>query len=179
MVAATPVSLEEYLSTSYDPDCEYAEGRVLDRHVGEFNHSFLQVAICVALREFGLRAYTELRCQVKPARFRVPDVLALARGEKRERRYMTSTPYIVVEILSPPDAVSGLRDTVGGLREKIDDYVEMGIPNIWTVDPDAQTFTIHRHREAHSFTDRITTSDGAIALDPIDIFRRMTEDEAQ
>jgi hypothetical protein len=55
----------------------------------------------------------------------------------------------------------------------------MGIPNIWVVDPDAHTVTVHHSREAHTFTDGVTTSDGAVSIDLLDIFRRMAEDEAQ
>ena len=32
------VSVEEYLSTSYDPDCEYDEGAVVERNLGEIEH---------------------------------------------------------------------------------------------------------------------------------------------
>jgi len=36
------VSVEEYLSTSYEPDCEYEDGVVVERNLGGFEHSFLQ-----------------------------------------------------------------------------------------------------------------------------------------
>lgn len=172
MAVAALVSLEEYLSTSYSPDCDYVEGRLVERIVGEFNHSFLQFAIPAALNALGLRVYPEQRCQVKADRFRVPDVLVLAPGQKRERRYQKTAPYIVIEILSP-------EDRVGELREKLDDYLGMDIPNIWVVDPEANTLTVHKPREAYTFMDRVTTSDGAFSLDLLDIFRRMSEDEAQ
>jgi hypothetical protein len=29
------VSVEEYLQTAYDPDCDYVDGEVIDRNVGE------------------------------------------------------------------------------------------------------------------------------------------------
>ena len=38
----TFVSLEEYLSTGYQPDCEYNEGVVEERNLGELDHSYLQ-----------------------------------------------------------------------------------------------------------------------------------------
>jgi Uma2 family endonuclease len=171
MAVAALVTLEEYLSTSYSPDCDYVEGRLVERNVGEFNHSFLQVAFTLALTALGLRTYTELRCQVRPRRFRVPDLLALAPGQKREGRYLKSAPYIAIEILSP-------EDRVGELREKLDDYFSMHVPNIWVVDPDARTVTVHQIGEAHTFTDRVTTSDAGVSLDLLDIFRRMSEDEA-
>jgi|HubBroStandDraft_1064217.scaffolds.fasta_scaffold653875_2 hypothetical protein len=32
------VSVEEYLSTSYEPDREYEDGSVVERNLGEFEH---------------------------------------------------------------------------------------------------------------------------------------------
>lgn len=39
------VSVEEYLSTGYEPDCEYEDGMVVERNLGEFEHSFLQTIL--------------------------------------------------------------------------------------------------------------------------------------
>ena len=36
------VSVEEYLKTSTDPDCEYVAGRLEERSVGEYDHSTWQ-----------------------------------------------------------------------------------------------------------------------------------------
>jgi len=35
MAASAAISVEEYLSTVYDPDCEYVDGEVLQRNMGE------------------------------------------------------------------------------------------------------------------------------------------------
>ena len=45
MLARTLVPVEEYLHTSYDPDCDYVDGEVVERNVGEWDHSELQTAI--------------------------------------------------------------------------------------------------------------------------------------
>jgi hypothetical protein len=34
----TTVPVEEYLNTSYDPDREYVDGQLVERHVGEHFH---------------------------------------------------------------------------------------------------------------------------------------------
>ena len=41
---ATPVliPLSEYLNTTYDPDCDYIDGEVIERNVGEKQHGLLQ-----------------------------------------------------------------------------------------------------------------------------------------
>jgi len=45
MGTAAGVSLDEYLRTSYDPDCEYVDGEVVERNLGERDHSKLQGAL--------------------------------------------------------------------------------------------------------------------------------------
>jgi hypothetical protein len=42
MGVGTLTSLDEYLRTSYRPDCDFIEGEVLDRHVGKRRHSYAQ-----------------------------------------------------------------------------------------------------------------------------------------
>ena len=45
MAIASLIPLEEYLSTSYDPDREYVDGRLVERNVGELDHSYLQFGV--------------------------------------------------------------------------------------------------------------------------------------
>jgi Uma2 family endonuclease len=172
MAVATLVSLEEYLDTSYEPDREYVDGCLIERNVGELNHGFLQFNLGIALKAHGLRVYTASRTRVAPRRFRVPDVLALAPGQKRGDEFQIEPPFIAIEILSRNDRIAELRD-------KLQDYFAMPIPNIWVVDPVARTLTVHHPTETHTFTDRVTTSDGSVSIDLEDIFRQLAEDEAQ
>ncbi len=39
------VSVKEYLNTSYRPDCDYVDGHVVERNLGELDHSDLQTEI--------------------------------------------------------------------------------------------------------------------------------------
>ena len=172
MAAGTLVSIGEYLSTSYHPDREYVEGQVVERNVGEYNHGFLQLIIGFALRACGLRTYVETRFKVREDRFRIPDIFALAPGQRRSGRYQTETPYIVVEVLSPDDRIADL-------NHKIAEYFERGVPNIWVVDPETRSLTVHQPTETHTFTDRVTTADGLVSLDLADIFRQLAEDQAE
>ena len=36
------ISVEEYLRTAYEPDCDYVDGEVIERNLGERDHSVLQ-----------------------------------------------------------------------------------------------------------------------------------------
>jgi Uma2 family endonuclease len=125
------VSVREYLSTSYRPDCDYVDGRIEERNVGEFEHGFLQALLAQLFLNngsaWGVRAVTDVRIQVKSARFRVPDVTVLRLGAPREP-ILTHPPLLVIEILSPEDRLS--RTT-----ERTDEYLDFGIENIWIVDP--------------------------------------------
>jgi hypothetical protein len=72
------VPVSEYLSTSYSPDCDYVDGDVQKRNLGETDHSELQGQILELLRTQTNKTYfrtnPEVRVQVAPTRFRVPDV---------------------------------------------------------------------------------------------------------
>ena len=125
------VSLDEYLATSYRPDCDYINGVVEERSVGQREHSGTQRALVIWFwtRQVSMRlkAYPEQRIQVKPRRFRIPDVSVVALPSPKESIF-TSPPYIAIEILSADD-------TITKLQERLDDYLAFGVPNIWVIDP--------------------------------------------
>jgi Uma2 family endonuclease len=54
-----------------------------------------------------------------------------------ETTMLDGTPSLVVEILSPSD-------THEEIEEKIDEYLEAGVPVVWTVNTLRHTITIHR-----------------------------------
>ena len=49
MTSRTLISVEEYLRTSYRPDCDFVDGEVLERNVGETDHSWLQTMLSAYL----------------------------------------------------------------------------------------------------------------------------------
>lgn len=131
MATTTQVPLETYLHTVYRPDCEYIDGELRERNVGEKNHSRMQMDLCRVFyeheREWQIEALPALRVQVSPTRFRVPDLTVL-RADAPDEQIITHPPLIAIEILSPSDSLLGM-------REKIEDYLAFPIPNIWIVDP--------------------------------------------
>jgi Uma2 family endonuclease len=132
MAAPTLVSVEEYLSTSYRPDCDYVDGEVLERNVGEHDHSSLQGDVYAYLRRYrkqGLIAFIELRVQVKASRFRIPDV-CVTLGHPKEQ-VLTKPPLLCIEILSREDRMKRV-------QERIDDYLQMGVPMVWVLDPETR-----------------------------------------
>ena len=70
------VPLEEYLSTVYEPDCEYDDGVVVERNLGEFEHAFLQTILAALftnnMEAWGVYGLTEQHVQIKPRRYSDP-----------------------------------------------------------------------------------------------------------
>jgi Uma2 family endonuclease len=125
------VTVEEYLHTVYEPECDYVDGRIEERNVGEYDHGALQSLLSFLFMshrdEWKVRVVTDVRTQVKFSRFRCPDVLVLRADAPREQ-ILTHPPLIAIEILSPEDRLSRF-------RVKIDDYVAFGVEHIWIIDP--------------------------------------------
>jgi Uma2 family endonuclease len=131
MAVGTLVSVAEYLNTSYRPDCDYVDGEVRERNLGEIDHSGTQMMIghWLMMRYSALlwRVLSEQRVQVKPDRFRIPDVCVLADGAAREK-ILRIPPRLCIEILSKDDRMSEIVERVG-------DYFQMGVPVCWIIDP--------------------------------------------
>lgn len=137
MAAATIfVPVEEYLRTSFDPDAEYIDGQIDERTVGENDHSSWQKAIQVWFQlqatEGQIRVRPELRVQVSPTRFLVPDVTLLDRNLPIEQ-IVTHPPVAVFEVLSSAD-------TLKRVMTKCGMYEQMGIRTILVIDPDGPSF---------------------------------------
>jgi Uma2 family endonuclease len=131
MATVTTVPLEVYLRSSYEPDAEYVDGVIEARPMGEYDHAAWQKAILAYLhehrQEWNIRVLPELRVQISRSRYRVPDVTVLDRDLPIEQ-IITVPPIAVFEILSPDD-------TMSRILMKLGDYEQMGIANIFVIDP--------------------------------------------
>ena len=157
MGTATLVSVEEYLRTSFpDADREYIDGRIVERNVGEVDHSDLQTAIAHYLRTHykgRVWAGVEVTVQVKEKRFRIPDVTVML-GSKPDERIIRKPPIVAVEILSPDDRA-------GYLEEKINDYLVFGVPYIWVINPETRCAYIHTPDGSHEVRDDVLRAESA------------------
>lgn len=128
------ISAEEYLLTVYEHDCEYVDGVIEERAMGEFEHSWLQaVLVGIFLRnmdEWRVFPLPEQRVQTQRDHFRVPDLTILRAGTPRER-ILTHPPLLVIEIQSP-------EDTLRRNRDKAVEYLAFGIEHVWVIDPIAR-----------------------------------------
>lgn len=128
------ISVEEYLSTVYEHDCEYVDGAVEERDLGEFEHAFLQGILTTLFNnqrtEWGIICLPEQRVQTLRNHFRVPDLTILRVGTPRER-ILTHPPLLVIEIQSP-------EDTLRRTSKKAAEYLAFGIQHVWVIDPHAR-----------------------------------------
>jgi Uma2 family endonuclease len=151
MPVAVAVSVEEYVGTTYHPDRDYIDGELLERNVGEVDHGRLQILLAGYLlnREklWGITAFTEVRVQVKPTRFRVPDVTVVA-GPKPKTRILREPPLLCIEVLSPEDRTERTQET-------IEDYLAFGVPCVWLVNPRTRRGFIYTSEGMHEAKDGI------------------------
>jgi Uma2 family endonuclease len=131
MATAAQISVTEYLNTTYRPDRDYVDGEVLERNLGEYDHSRSQMRISAYFfnreKEWRIRVVPEQRVQVKPTRFRIPDI-SVVLEESPVEAIFRQPPFLCIEILSKDDSFNSVID-------RLDDYVAMGVPNIWMIEP--------------------------------------------
>jgi Uma2 family endonuclease len=128
MATSTLVPVSEYLATAYRPDCDYVDGQVQERNLGELDHSDLQRQLILLLANAKeIRVNPELRVQVTPNRFRVPDICVMLADAPREQ-VVRSAPLLCIEILSP-------EDTLSRMVERVHDFLNMGVRQVWIFDP--------------------------------------------
>lgn len=131
MARAVLTPLSEYLSTTYRPDREYVDGVVLERSLGEYDHSRTQMLLSNYLftreKQCGIRVVPEQRVQVRSTRFRIPDVCAVLATEPVEQTF-SRPPFLCIEILSPDDRLQEMHRRAG-------DFLAFGVPYVFIVDP--------------------------------------------
>jgi Uma2 family endonuclease len=146
----TAVPLSEYLDSSYRPDCEYLDGELLERNVDESDHSRLQMLLshylCGREKEWGILVVPEQRVQVKPARFRVPDIAVLTGPPCGP--IIQTPPFLCIEILSP-------RDRMQEMQERIDDYLNFGVRYVWLIHPGTRRAFVYTSEEIHEVKDGV------------------------
>ena len=169
MTSGTLASVTEYLAKTYHPDREYVDGVVVERNLGERDHSALQTELIIYLgslrRRLGIHVFAEQRVQVSKDRFRVPDITVVA-GAKPTELIFTTPPFLCIEVLSKDDSVVRM-------RRRVDDYLSFGVSYVWLIDP--------RERRAWSCTRQGTveaegalkTSSPEIRVPLADMFRSL------
>jgi Uma2 family endonuclease len=156
------MSVEEYLRTSFDgPDCEYLDGEIMERNMGELPHGDLQANLTRLLwplrSRLGIRIVTEIRIQIHSGRYRVADI-AVWRDDNVGSGIPTVPPFLAVEILSPEDRMVRM-------LPKIQEYLSVGVEWIWVVDPrEKSALCFSKKNPAGEVCETLHTEDPAIEI---------------
>ncbi len=172
MATSTIIPVDVYLRTHYRPDCDYVDGEVVERNVGEHDHASLQLRIGAYLLTIygpkGFDVVVEQRVQVSAMRCHVPDI-CLTRAEIPMEQIFRKPPLVVIEILSPDDRFSSM-------QVRINDYLAFGVPNIWLIDrKERRAFVCTPHGNPESDDLSLTSADGEIVLPLPGIFETLPQ----
>jgi Uma2 family endonuclease len=139
------VSVEEYLHTTYRPDCDYIDGVVVERNLGTFDHASLQGLLVglffVHRKEWNVLGLPELRLKVRERKYRIPDVMVLPLG--KHPPVIEQAPLLCIEVVSPDDRVKDL-------TERAKDYLALGVPETWIFDPETREAFVYSAAGLHS-----------------------------
>lgn len=130
------MDVDEYLRTSFDgADCEYLDGEVVERNMGEFPHGRLQYFLLRLLWQFeartGICIAPEVRIRINPRRYRIPDI-SVWRDANVGGRIPTVPPFLAIEILSPDDRITRM-------LPKVQEYLAIGVEYVWVLDPEEKS----------------------------------------
>jgi Uma2 family endonuclease len=172
MASTTLIPLSEYLSTTYHPDCDYIEGELQERNLGERSHGLLQMALAAIFytnrRAWDIVVVPELRVQVSADRFRIPDVTVMRRSDPPDPIVKTA-PLVCIEVLSPEDRMQRM-------QERIDDYARMGVEHIWLIDPNSRHAWVATADGSHTrVADAFTVPGTPIRISLAEVFAELDD----
>lgn len=136
-------TVEQYLLLSNQTNrlLEYTDGFIEVLPMPTKRHQAISLFLLLGLLAFvrprgGAVYYAPLRIEVRPGKFREPDLLLVTKADdpRAQDEFWLGADF-VVEIVSPDKPK---RDT----EEKPLDYAEAGIPEYWIVNPLTDTITV-------------------------------------
>jgi len=149
------ISEWEYLHTDYQPDLEYADGILIERNVGEQEHSWLQGALVAYFfrrrKLWGIHVFPEQRVRIRDKRYLIPDVCVVL-GERPREPVFASPPLLWIEILSPEDQPERV-------AQKVREVLAFGVPYVWVIDPETLESDLHTASGCRKLEDRILRID--------------------
>ena len=136
----------EYMFLRPSRQVEFTDGYIEVLPVPKQSHQLILDFLLQALRAFvlarklGKVLFAPLRVQIRPGKFREPDIVFMKteHADRLGEEFWVGAD-LVVEIVSD-DARSRERD----LEKKRADYAEAGIPEYWIVDPIEERITVLR-----------------------------------
>lgn len=134
MAGAPMVPIANYFETTYEPYREYIGGKLKERKHGTWPHARTQALLAgwfgTRERLWNIVGGISPRIRISPTRVRIPDLVVLRPGPQPD--VLVNPPLLVIEILSPDD-------TYCDAEERAQDYLRMGVPCLWIIDPKTRT----------------------------------------
>ena len=146
---------------------ELIDGVLVEKTMSSFE-SYLALAIGTLLniyvqpRKLGIVLGADGMLRIMPDMIRIPDVCFIAK-EKLPGKF---SPDIPVSSLVPDLAVEVLsrHNTPQEMEEKLDDYFEVGVREVWYVDPKPRRVRVYEARSAFRELTEADTLDSRVAL---------------
>jgi len=169
MATASRVSVEEYLESDYEPECELVGGALLPKPMGTLEHvemerwierlleRYEQAGLGRAVHELSIRSGDDVR---------VPDLVFVPPHARFEGGIMMDPPWLCVEILSPSQRPSAL-------FAKCETYHAWGVPYCWVVDSVGKlAWEYHQDAPLRLLVEGDSLSAGEIRIGISELFRR-------
>ncbi len=157
MATGTAVPAEEYLRTAYEPDCEYADGELIERNAGEYPHSRLQGLLYAYFlrrrKRWGITPILEQRIQLRQNKWLIPDICVL-QGPEPTGKILTEPPLLWIEILSSQDRPIRV-------NRKVKEAIEFGAGYVWVIDPETLESYVSTRNAEYELVDGILRVDAA------------------
>lgn len=128
----TSISVEEYLRTDYQPNCEYIDGVLRQKPMPTRKHGLLEARIAqlINMGFSQFEAACEITVRIRTDKYLVPDLIVQRRDHIQDP-YPLDPVHLCVEILSPKDRFSEI-------LAKCEDYHDWGVETAWVVDPESR-----------------------------------------
>ncbi len=145
---ATLVTGEELFEMGDIGPCELIDGRIVHMPPAGEEHGTIEFTLGAELRNFvrkhrlGRITGGEAGIYIRhnPDRVRGADIVFIASDRATEspgKGFLDIAPDLVVEIMSPPDRWQEM-------RQKLEDYLSIGVQWVWVVEPDNRAILIYR-----------------------------------
>jgi Uma2 family endonuclease len=131
MATASRVSLQEYLESDYEPECELVGGALLPKPMGTLEHMEVERWLERLLERYEQRGLGRTVRELSIRRgddVRVPDLVFVQPDARFEGGILMDPPLLCVEILCASQRPSSL-------FAKCETYRASGVPYCWVVDP--------------------------------------------
>ena len=164
MATALRTSLEEYLRSHYEPECELIDGELFPKPMGTPEHGRMQKRLLRILERYEAKGIGEVLPELSVRHeqdVRIPDV-AFTTVVQAPGEIVSHPPLLCVEILSPSQRPSEL-------FSKCEAYHAWGVPYCWVIDP-IKKLAWEYHREAPVQLASVSLGAGEISVTLAELF---------